>query len=110
MTRMIIEESFPLKCCKKCKNANLYIDECKYYSDKDCAEQFFTLKCKDGHRCEEIYKMLTEQLENNSKPVKPIPIPGTPGVYRCGNCQFQIIRWESIHFCAKCGIEIDWND
>lgn len=59
---MEIEQSFPLKCCDKCKSVRPYTREQMLYGNGEVIEQVIIVGCENEQNCKAIYKMLKEQM------------------------------------------------
>ena len=60
---MTIEQTFPLKCCEKCRSVRVYTEEQRLYSMDEVVDRVITIGCEHEQECLAIYKMLKEEME-----------------------------------------------
>lgn len=64
---MNITQSFPLKCCDKCKSMRPYTSVQRLYGDDEVVLQEIIVGCEHEQECEAIYKMLKEQKDGEQR-------------------------------------------
>lgn len=55
-----------------------------------------------GEILDEINDLLKEQ-----EPIKPVR---NLGITRCGNCNYEIDRYDGVKYCPNCGRAVKWDE